>query len=1442
MEFFRPAVRSWFDTAHEAPTRVQREGWPVLASGRNALLIAPTGSGKTLAAFLWAIDRVSRLDPDASPGVRILYVSPLKALVYDVERNLRAPLAGIALGDGDDSSFRQMRVDVRTGDTTSKERRQQLRDPADIVVTTPESLYLLLGSRASLHLRTVDTVIVDEIHALAGGKRGAHLSLSLERLSELTGREAQRIGLSATVRPSDEPNEIARFLGGDRAVEVVDASEPAHVDLSIRLPGPDQANEPGTLPPTPSGLRRDPAEALRAKADWARAYPEMLDLLRAHRSTLVFVNSRSLAEKTAQRLNELAEAPLVRAHHGSLSRAKRNEIEEALKRGELRGIVATSSLELGIDMGAIDLVILVESPGSVARGLQRVGRSGHSVGERSKGVLFPKFKGDLLECAVVAERMLAGEIERVSVPACPLDVLAQQVVALCADGPRRVDEIHALVRRAFPYRELTREILVSVIEMLSGHYSGADLADLRPRLAWDRARDVLSARAGAKMLSLLNAGTIPDRGLYTVHLGEGGPRIGELDEEMVYESRRGETFTLGASTWRIEAITRDRVIVSAAPGEPGKTPFWRGDGPGRPLELGRALGRFAREIGETSREEALSRLTERSRVDPHSASHLLEYLEEQKEQGGSIPTDRNVVVERFRDELGDWRIAILSPFGARVHAPWALAIAHALSARAGYEVETTYTDDGIMLRFADVDALPGRALLIPEAEEVEERIVEELSGSALFASVFRESAARALLLPRRGPERRTPLWQQRLRAKNLLAAVKRYPSFPIVLETYRHCLKDVFDLPALREILAAIARGEIQVSEVSTTSPSPFARSLTFAYVASYLYEQDAPTAEKRAHALSLDRGLLRELLGETELREVLDRDAIAEVESELSGRASGWQARNADELEDLFRRVGDLAPAETRERATEDPASWLAKLAAEKRISEIHVAGERRFVAISDAPLYRNFHGLDELLLRYARTHGPFRTEDAAARFDLPLERVEPILARLESEGRLVRGAIRPEGTATDWCEADVLRRIKRRTMEKLRKEAAPVEPEVLGRFLPAWHGLSARGRGLKRLEEVLTQLEGLALPWSSLVETILPERVEDFRIEMLDMLSASGAIVWAGAGALGNRDGRVRIFQRERAALLLPEPATLEARSELEARILERLRRRGASFTIELAPSDDDLSMAALERVLHELMWEGRITNDTFFPLRSVGKSRSRRSGRPPRAKYAGGRWSLVESLLDPSISDTERAHARVMTLLERYGLVSRAAAVFEEIPGGYGSIYPVLREMEERGRLRRGHFVDGLSGSQFALAGAIERLRAHRHFPAGETRALLAVDPANPYGSILPWPETTGGGRPRRVPGSWVVLHEGEPALYMEKGGRTLLTFGPFCQGEVARRSLSTLMRLPRRRPHRLRIAAIDDRPPVESPCFELLRELGFFVEASTMVYAEHPHRGP
>ncbi len=1439
----------------------------MLARGEHGLLLAPTGSGKTLAAFLWAIDQLMRLPEDAKPGARILYISPLKALVYDIERNLRAPLVGIARqAECHDQALRNIRVDMRTGDTSPKERRQQLRNPADILVTTPESLFLILGSQAASNLSQVQTVIVDEIHSLAPSKRGGHLALSLERLAELAVREPQRIGLSATVRP---PRDVARFLGGDREVTIVDASAPAHIELTIRVPVPDMERiKPPEPEPRDGSILSELARAEMPPARepgsiWSRIYPELLELIQKHRSTIIFVNSHSLAERLAQRLNELADEPLVRAHHGSVSHQKRSDIEEALKSGALRGLVATSSLELGIDMGAVDLVVLVESPGSVARGLQRVGRAGHGVDETSLGIIFPKFRGDLLEAAVVAQRMLAGEIEALQIPENPLDVLAQQIVALCADRPRRVDELEALIRRAAPYRELSRGALVAVLEMLSGQYPSEDFADLRPRLSWDRKKDILTARKGAKMISLMNAGTIPDRGLFGVHIGEGGPRVGELDEEMVYESRKGEVFFLGASSWRVEAITRDRVIVSPAPGEPGKMPFWRGDGPGRPIELGQAMGAFLRKLDATPPAAARKWLEDTTPLDAFAAENLLRYVEEQKEHTDTLPTDRDITIERFRDELGDWRVCILTPFGSRVHAPWALAIQNALSALAGYEVETMYTDDGIVLRFADIEELPDLDLLFPDPEEVEDRVVEELGGSALFASHFRENAARALLLPRRSPERRTPLWLQRLRAKNLLANVARYPSFPIVLETYRQCLKDVFDLPALKKVLGGVQRREVRVHDVETVSASPFARSLTFAYVANYLYEQDAPLAERKAQALTLDRNLLRELLGQAELRELIDAEVLEEIEAELARLADGWQARSADEVEDLLRRVGDLSEAEIRERSTDDPGPWLRELEEQRRAVSIPLAGEKRYIAVTDVARYRDALGvvpppglplnllepvdapLESLMRRYARSHGPFLSEAPAVRFGLILSQVETVLTHLESEEQLVRGEIRPFGVRPEWCDPEVLRRLKRRTLAKLRKEVAPVDASVLGRFLPEWHGVKGSARGAAKLEETLAQLEGLALPWSSLLEVILPQRIQDFRPEMLDMLSAAGSIVWVGVGALGTSDGRVALYRRERASILLPAPPLYEPQSELEANILRHLGERGASFTFEFAAPTSEGSVREIEAALQSLLWAGQITNDTFFPLRSLGKKTKRR--RPQKVSYAGGRWSLVESLVDKNVSDTERSHARITMLLERYGIVSRSTALFEDLPGGYKMLYPLLREMEERGRLRRGHFVESLSGSQFALPGAVERLRAVRDAlraepksPDDEMRAYLAVDPANPYGAILPWPQPVTGTRahPRRVAGAWVVLYKGSLVLYMEKGGRTLWTFGALDEPEMARAAFRAITRLPRGRPRRLRIDTIDDEAPAKGPHEALLRELGFFRDVSSMVYALTP----
>ncbi|MES1172305.1 MAG: DEAD/DEAH box helicase, partial [Bacteroidota bacterium] len=1206
LDLFQPATQRWFAGAFARPTPVQVAGWRHIAAGDHTLLLAPTGSGKTLAAFLSCVDRLGRLPVTAGAGVRVIYVSPLKALAYDIERNLRVPLAGIArAAEGLGAPFRAPRVAVRTGDTPARERRFLLRQPGEILITTPESLYLLLGSAARETLRLVDTVIVDEIHALAPTKRGAHLALSLERLEALTERAPQRIGLSATQRPLDE---IGRFLAGDRPVALVDASEAPRIDLTIEVPVDDMEN----TRPEP---RDDGSE--EGQGIWASIHPRLLELVRQHRSTIIFANSRRLCERLAESLNTLAggDTPLVRAHHGSVARAQREEIEESLKAGQVRALVATSSLELGIDMGAVDLVIQIESPGSVARGLQRVGRAGHSVGARSQGRIFPKHRADLLEAAVVARRMRAGDVEPIRVPQNPLDVLAQQIVAMVSIEPWTIARLHQTIARAHSFRALGRELLVAVLDMLAGRYPSDAFADLRPRIVWDRVNDVLTPRPDARLVALVNGGTIPDRGLYAVHLGADGPRIGELDEEMVYECRAGETFLLGASSWRIVEITRDRVIVRPAPGEPGKMPFWRGEGPGRPLELGRALGAFVREVGATPEAAAVEWLRGSYSLDERAAHNLWRYVDAQREATGTLPTDREITIERFRDELGDWRVCILSPFGARVHAPWALALEARLGAAAGFEVQTLWSDDGIVLRFAGADEAPGAELLTPEPEEVQELLLEQLTRSALFASHFRENAARALLLPRRRPGARTPLWAQRLRAQTLMAAALRHPAFPMVLETYRECLHDVFDLPALLEVLGAIRRRELRVVDVETPSASPFARTLAFAYVAAFMYEGDSPLAERKAQALTLDRNLLRELLGREELADLLDPQVLEEVEAELQATDPERRAHHAGAVHDLLRRVGDLTGDELRERTTADPAAWLGELTAGFRAAAVRVAGQPRFIAGEDIGRYRDALGvqppagtpavllddttmadaLPSLIARWARTHAPFTVAPVAARFGLPPGQVEPMLRALVADGRLLEGTFRSGVAGKQWCDVDVMRILRRRTLARLRNQVAPVDGDVLGRFLLAWHGISAAGMGpgaapsgggttrgsAVRLREAVAQLEGIFLPFSDLERMILPARVPGFDGSALDELGALGDVCWVGGGALGGTDGRVALYRRDRVRLLL-EPAALPATaSALHQALLANLQAHGASFFAQLraaagseAPTEDVLA----------------------------------------------------------------------------------------------------------------------------------------------------------------------------------------------------------------------------------------------------------------------------
>ncbi|TNE84643.1 MAG: DEAD/DEAH box helicase [Deltaproteobacteria bacterium] len=1419
---FADHTRTWFTEAFPAPTRVQELGWPHLAEGRHALLLAPTGSGKTLAAFLAGLDALSKRDPEGPPGVRLLYVSPMKALAYDVERNLKAPLVGMArCAERLGTAFTPISMGVRTGDTPQRERQQMLRHPPDVLVTTPESLFLMLGSSARGFLETVETVIVDEIHAIAGTKRGVHLALTLERLADLTAKAGghadgpQRIGLSATQRPLSR---IAGYLGGGRPVEIVDTSEPPHIALSIQVAvadmdqpvavGPVVAESAGQRVSTSSTTGQGPTRAIGGDGEslkpsiWPTIYPRILALIREHRTTIVFTNSRILCERLAQRLNELAGEELVRAHHGSVARHQREQIEEQLKAGLLPAIVATSTLELGIDMGTVDLVIQIEAPNSVASGLQRIGRAGHGVGELSEGVLFPKFKGDLLQSVVVAQAMAEGAIEETRLPKNCLDVLSQHLVSACATETWSPDALFAMVQRATPYADLPRASFEATLDMLAGRYPSDEFADLSPRLSWDRAKDELTARKGAGMLALMNAGTIPDRGLYGVFLGVDGPRIGELDEEMVHESRRGDVIILGASSWRVEELTRDKVIVSPAPGEPGRLPFWHGDRPGRPIDLGRRLGAFVREIDQ-QREGAADWLREHTPVDELAAKNLVDYIHAQREATGLVPHDQRIVVERFKDELGDWRICILSPFGAKVHAPWALALQSLLASRAAFDVQALYTDDGIVLRLADTEELPEDAWLWPEPEEVEDLVVEQLAHSSVFAARFRENAGRALLLPKRRPDKRSPLWAQRLKAQQLQAVAERFPSFPIILETYRECLSDVFDLDALKGLLADVRSRKIRVETVETRTASPFARSLVFAYVAAYMYEGDAPLAERRAQALTLDRGLLRELLGQEALRELLDADAVDEVEAELQALAEGRRCRDADHVHDLLRRLGDLTVLELAARSEEEPVTWLAELRAQRRAIPVHIAGEERWIAAEDAGRY--LHGLgiaiapglpsafmDEperpltsLFLRYARTHGPFHTQDLARRYALVPGAVAPILEGLEAEGHLIRGELRPGGTRAEWCHVEVLRRLKRRSLAKLRQEIEAVDSAVLARFLVDWHGITSTSRrsGPGRLRDALVQLEGLPISWHQLESEVLPARVPGYRPGMLDELAHTGEWVWVGAGPLGSKDGRVVLLQRERAPLFLgtPDPAALGEPSALHTAILDHLGTRGASFLTVLQGACG-ATTEELMPALWDLVWAGLVTNDGFLPLRSLRATRRSRSG-PTR--YAGGRWSLVAELVYREATPTEQAHARALTWLERYGVISRQVPRLEGVAGGFSSVYPLLRAMEEQGKARRGHFVEGLEGAQFALPGTVDRLRGHRD-ESGVDVVLAAADPANPYGALLPWGPCSR--TPKRAVGAKVVLVDGRPALWVDKGAKRFLTLEAFGDAELAARAVA------------------------------------------------------
>ncbi|MGB7860244.1 MAG: crosslink repair DNA glycosylase YcaQ family protein, partial [Acidimicrobiia bacterium] len=1407
LDSFSPATRTWFEASFNTPTLAQEKGWPAIANGDHTLIHAPTGSGKTLAAFLWTLDRLlAEPLPDRSERCRVLYISPLKALAHDVDRNLRAPLAGIRhaaerLGG---EPLPELTTFLRTGDTPQEERRRMERNPPDILITTPESLYLMLTSAVRSVFKSVRWVIIDEVHAVASSKRGAHLALSLERLEEVTEHSPQRIGLSATQRPLET---IARFMAGGtvddekwtpRPTTIVDAPHDRDLEMEIVVPVEDM-NEPGDVDPL------DPDRTTN-RSIWPAIYPQILAQIEEHNSTIVFANSRRLAERICSELNNLAGEELARAHHGSVAREQRLEIEEALKRGDLRAVVATSSLELGIDMGAVDLVIQIEAPTSVASGLQRVGRSGHHVGGVSKAKLFPKYRGDLLVATVVADEMSRRRVEQTRIPNNPIDVLSQQLVALVVSADTTADRLYSVVRRAAPYAELSRQVFDETLDMLSGRYPSDLFAELRPRINWDRASGEVTARPGSRQLAVTNPGTIPDRGLYRVSLPDGS-RVGELDEEMVYESREGDTFLLGSSAWRITQITHDKVEVVPAPGVAGaKMPFWHGDMLGRPLETGKAVGKFIRETAAQSAEVAEEELTSRYGLNDFAARNLVQYLGEEKEATGVLPTDQTIVVQRFRDEIGDWRLALLSPLGARIHAPWAMALRHRFRARYGTDVDVIWSDDGIAFRFPDSEDPPDATDLILEPDEVEALLLDHLSDTALFAARFREAAGRALLLPRRRPGERTPLWLQRRRSADLLGVAKQFGSFPILLEVYREILQDDFDLPSLQGVLSDIASRKIRVASVDTTSPSPFASSLLFSFVAAYLYEADAPLAERRATALTLDRELLRELLGEGELRELIDPEVVAAVELELQRLTDNRRGTNRDHIHDILRDLGPLTTQDIEVRTTAvDVESALETLVGQRQVVEVTMGSETRWAAIEDAARLRDGLGiqppagvphtflepvpdpLGDVVARYARTHGPFSVDEAATALNLPVGAVNNALGSLEQSGRLVQGAFRPGGEGREWIDDQVLRRLKRRSLAVLRSEIEPVEPHALARFAIAWQGVSGNPpRGRNALGDAISHLTGAAIPASTLERDVLSVRVGDAG-SAIDQLMLAGELVWVGRGGLGVRDGRVSLYPREMLATLWAGPDPDFEPGDKAETVLEFLGERGASFFADIYAKTGGGDPAETLDALWDLVWSGHVTNDTFEPVRAfTGRRRNKTSGRRALASrfpaHAGGRWSLTEHLIHGTTADTERHAAWAQILLDRYGLVTRHTVLAEGYPGGFSTLYPVFSHLEETGRIRRGYFVEGLGGSQFALPGAVDRLRSE---PKPELVVLAATDPANPYGGILPWPEH-GDTRLARDAGAYVLLHDGKLVGYLDKGrrGLTLLEMSTDHLGQVSR----------------------------------------------------------
>jgi ATP-dependent Lhr-like helicase len=1477
LALFLPAVQTWFRASLGEPTPPQCLGWPAIAAGQNTLILAPTGSGKTLAAFLACLDALWR-QPPPTRGVRVLYVSPLKALNNDIHRNLQRPLEGVtetarALGQ----PLPVLEAAVRTGDTPAAERQRLIRRPPHVLITTPESLHLLLTSRARETLRGVTHCIIDEIHALCPNKRGVFLSLLLERLEALQRNGPfVRIGLSATQRPLEE---VACYLGGSapdangnlvpRPVTIVDAGQRKHLDLRVVCP----VEQFGPLP---------------EKSVWPSIYRLLADEIRAHRSTIVFANDRRSVERITAFLNEEKDE-LARAHHGSVALEVRQQIESALKEGRLPAVVATASLELGIDMGAVELVCQVASPGNVARALQRVGRAGHLVGQQSKGRLVPRTQADLLEQAVLAHEMTAGRVEALRVPVSCLDVLAQQLVALAAMDDWQVPELYALVRRAYPYRDLSAQAFETTLEMVSGRFQlverslverslvergawsveredkdpaprSTPMQALQPRVSWDRVHNRLLALPGSQQLALVSGGTIPDTGQYAAYTGS-GVRIGELDEEFIYERRVGDTFLLGTNAWRLERIETDRVQVSPAEGAPAMVPFWRGEGTARTYDLGRAIGAFLREL--TVRIDAPDRMEWLQAdycLDAGSARNLCHHVGRQLAVTNCLPTDRTLLVEASRDQLGDWQVLLLSPLGSRLHLALRLAVEARLRQRLGYQPQCMHHNDGLVVRLTDTDEPVLDLLDGLTPENVEELILNELADSALFALRFRQNAARSLLLPRGQPGRRAPLWLQRMRGRDLLQVARRHPDFPIVAETFRECLHDHLDVPHLQELIADVREGRVEVVTRRAEVPSPFAAGLLFSFTAAFMYQYDGVEPEG-GRAPALDRQLLEQLVAPERQGHLLDPRAVQQVERRLRGL--GQPPRSVTEMAEWLRRLGDLSPGEL-----EGPMeSFLEALEAEGRALRLELPRCReplRWIASEEEGLYRQAFGLCEVspdearaaavivFDRFLTTHALVGLADVLGRYPF-----EPAWAQRQLEEWVRTGhavSVQPEGDVGEmqWSSPANLDNVQRGSLALLRREVVTCQPPQFADFLLRWQGAhpATRKGGSEGLAEALERLQGMPLPAELWEQTVLPARVPGYQPRWLDEWVAGGAGAWVASGVASaprerGMEGLVAFLGRGWLRQL-PPPSSGEAPA-LDAdadRVLDCLRNRGASFLTDLA-ADTGLTPGVVRGALVSLLARSVVTNDHFDvvrrggpsvgasaePVHSLTRAPSLRDMRRRASQRPEGRWSLLSwGRPEPE----EHALAQVTLLLQRYGIVVRELALLDPWLLPWRVLYEVLSRLELTGEVRRGYFVEGLSGAQFALPEASQLLQ-DLHLPstaAAPVVLLHSLDPVNLYGSGAPFdvPLLDGGTRPLlRRSGNWLVLRAGRPVLLVEQQGKRLTALPSASRDDV----LAAVACLPGifdnnrglAAKHKLTVEEWNGRPVTGSEGRELLESAGF-----------------